>query len=460
MGENVYLKALREQYQTCKRSIDALQNRAAEEKRELNEDELRSVTGLKEKGEALFAQIEDLTEVELRNAKVAAMTGRLSAALDGLDQEPQDGDGGQDDGGDGDGTGFRSLGGARTRDRDPGIYVRGSQHSFIGDQFRSAKFGDRQAADRLIRHSNALKSSLELRDVLGGGGTTFGAGLVPPVWLAEQFAPILHRRLRVAGQVRQIPWPGTPFPWSIPISGTAATGTVVAEGVNPGETDPSYTVLTVTPKTISGFSEVSRQMLEASNPAVDAIIWGDLIGDFFDRAEQEFITALNAQSGVNTVTVSAGTTTTSDILAQRSGLLDAISAISDNSAGDATIFAGRNSRWTTYLKFQDTVGRPLIVAQQYQPQNAVGRGDLSQSFRSAVQGNIENLDAVTSPTIAASTGFVINGSEVLFSYSPPMQFRFEEPAGPALIRVGVWGYCSSVTGRRPKAITKITYSGS
>ena len=67
---------------------------------------------------------------------------------------------------------------------------------------------------------------------------------------------------------------------------------------------------------------------------------------------------------------------------------------------------------------------------------------------------------VTSPTVAASTGFILNSQEHLFSSSPPMQFSFEQPAGPALIRIGVWGYEAVTFGRRPKAVTKITYSGS
>jgi len=467
VSENVYLRNLREQYEALRKSIEGLQLRAAEAKRDLTNEELRSVVEMGEKAKLIHGQITDLTEIGLRDAQVAAMNAKMAAALTGQPTGGEgDGDGAGDgaDGGAGDGAGdggaqVRKLGGAKTQDRDPGLYVRGGQFSFIGDQYRSAQ-NDRAAADRLTRHSNALRDNVHLRDVLGAGATTFGLGLVPPVWLADLYAPILHRRLRLASQVRQVPWPGSPFTWSIPIAGTAATGTVVAEGINPAETDPSYTVLTVTPKAISGFSEVSRQMLDASNPAVDSIIWADLVGNFFDNCETEFITALTAQAGVNAVTVSAGTTTTTDLLNQRSGLLDAISAISDNNAGDADIFVGRNSRWTTYLKFQDANGRPVVLAQQYQPQNAIGRGDLTQAYASPVQGSLENVSVVTSPTVAASTGFVVNSQELLFTYSPPMQFSFEQPAGPALVRIGVFGYEASVTGRRPKAITKITYSGS
>lgn len=447
MSENVYLKSLRDQYDGLKKSIEGFQSRAAEAKRELTNEELRSVTEQGEKAKALFTQIEDLSEIELRNAKVAAMAAKVYGAIaDGSNKPDDEHDTSKGD----DGTRGVKLGGATTQDRDPGHYVRGGRHSFVGDQFRAAKMGDEQARERLTKHTNALRDNEHLRDVLGTGG---GAGLVPPVWLAEQFAPVLHRRLRVASVLRQVPWAG-PYPWSIPISGTAADGAVVAEGVNPTESDPTYTVLTVTPKTISGFSEVSRQMLEASNPAVDAVIWGDLLGDFYDDAETEVISALEAQASVNTVTIADGAV----LPGARNGILDAIAAVSDNAAGDADVFVGRTARWTAYLKLADTTNRPLILAQSYNPRNAIGEGGATQGFRSPIQGNLESLVVVTSPTAAANRGFVINSQELLFSASPPMQFRFEEPAGPALIRVGVWGYMAVATGRRPKAITKITYT--
>jgi HK97 family phage major capsid protein len=458
VSENIYLLSLREQYETLQKSIRGLEHRAAEAKRDLTNEEMRSVVEMGERSQVLFTQIEDLSAIEVRNAKVAAMADRVASATaktapDGDDQDGSDA--GQAD----DGTRSVKLGGAKTQERDPGFYTRGSQYSFIGDQYRSMKMGETAAAERLVKHSNALRDNVHLRDVLGAGATTFGAGLVPPVWLAEQFAPILHRRLRLASQLRQVPWAG-PFPWSIPVAGTVAKTSTVAEGVNTTETDPAYAIITVTPKAIMGYSEVSRQMLEASNPSVDAIIWGDLMGDFYDNAELEVITAMNAQTGVNTATVSAGVLTTTDIAAQRAGILDGIAAISDGAAGDPDIFVGRTARWTTYLKFQDTAGRPLILAQAYNPQNAIGDGSATGGFRTPIQGTLESLVVVTSPTVGASAGFILNSQEHLFSISPPMQFQFEQPAGPALVRVGVWGYEAVTFARRPKAVTKLAYSGS
>lgn len=454
MAENVYLKNLREQYDSLRKSIEGLQSRATEAKRDLTNEELRSVIEQGEKAKALYTQIEDLSEIELRNAKVAAMADRVNSAITsgpagqpGSDQPAASDDPATDV------VGFRALGGAKTQDRDPGFYTRSSSHSFLGDQYRAARLNDDGAKQRLAKHSGALRDNEHLRDVLGAGASTFGAGLVPPVWLAEEFAPILHRKLRVASQLRQVPWAG-PFPWTIPIAGTVALTSSIVEGVNSTETDPGYSTITVTPATIMGYSEVSRQMMEASNPAVDAIIWGDLIGDFLDRCETAVITALEAQTAVNLATVLDNTFAT----AMRNGVLDAIAAVSDNSGGDADVFVSKNSKWVGYLKLTDTTGRPLVLSQNYNPTNQIGSGNDNQGFRSPIQGSLESLTVVTSPTVGTMRGFVINSQELLYQNSPPMQFQFEQPAGPALIRVGVWGYMAVTAARRPKAITKIVYS--
>lgn len=454
MPENIYLRTRREEYAGLQKSIQGLQQRASEAKRDLTNEEKRSVAEMGAKGETIFNEIESLSQLELRDAKVASMAGQVAAAL--RSGRP----GGQPDGGDDDQVDDESddvangrqvrIGGAKTRDRDPGFYTRSSKHSFVGDQYRSAKLGDREAHNRLEKHSNALRDDEHLRSTLGTGG---GAGLVPPVWLAEQFAPILHRRLRLASVLRQVPWSG-PYPWSIPIAGTPDTTAVVAEGTNPTPVDPTYTILTVTPQTFSGYTEVSRQMLEAANPAIDAVIWGDLNGDFYDKVEIATVSAFEAQASVNATTIADGAVQP----AARNGLLDAITQVSDNSGGDADILAGRTARWTYFLKITDTTNRPLVTSQMYPSFNGIGKGDNTQGFRSPLQGNLEGLDFVTSPSIAANRVFVINSQEHLISISPPMQFSFEQPVGPALVRVGVWGYAAIVTGRRPKAISKVTYT--
>lgn len=453
VAENIYLTKLREKYTNLKKSIEGLQAQAADAGRELTNEEMRSVVGMSDEAEQLYTQIKQLSDVEVRDAQVAKMQEQVRSAIAGA--PAAGGNGGTGGTGAGAGAGEQTravnLGGAHTQDRDPGLYVLGGQYSFIGDQYRSERMGDREAAERLTRHSNALRDSEHMRAVLGTT-TGGGVGLVPPVWLAEQFAPILHRRLRVAALLRQVPWAG-PFPWTIPVASTAATTTNLAEGTNPSPTNPTYTTITVLPTTIDGYEEVSRQLLEASNPAVDSIIWGDLIGNFYDNAETNTITAIEAVSGLNLATV---TGTTVDVM--RGGVLDGIAAVEDNGGGDADLYFGRRARWHTYLKLADGNNRPLVVNQGYGAFNATGQGNATGGFRNTVVGELENLTVATSPTVNASRGYVVNSQELLFSISPPMQFSFEQPAGPALVRVGVWGYMACVANRRPKAITRVTYN--
>lgn len=458
VGENVYLRALREQYDALKKSIEGLQQRAAEAKRDLTNEELRSVIEQGEKAKTLYTQIEDLSDIELRNAKVAEMNAKVAAATTrSFAGEPGteggSGEGGGEGSGEGEGNGFVRVGGARTQDRDPGFYTRSSKYSFIGDQFRAVKMGDKEAIQRLTQHTNAMRDSVHLRDVLGTT-TGGGIGLVPPVWLADQYAGILHRRLRVAAQLRQVPWAG-PYPWTIPVASNPVVLSTLAEGgAGSIETDPTYTTITVLPSNITGYSEVSRQLLESANPAVDSIIWGDMLGAFYDMAETNTITAIEATAGINVVTVLFQSTAD-----MRGGILDGIAAVEDGNAGDGDLFFTRRARWHQYLRLADTTGRPLVVNQSaYGPNNALGMGTPIGGFRNPRVGELEGLDVVTSPTVHASRGYVVNSQELLFSISPPMQFSFEQPAGPQLIRIGVWGYMAAVPNRRPKAITRVHYS--
>src|SRR6476646_1852393 len=80
MSRNIYLDSVKEQYDALQKSIAGLQARAAEAKRDLTNEELRSVIEMGERSQVLFTQIEDLSEIEIRNAKVAAMNDRVAGS--------------------------------------------------------------------------------------------------------------------------------------------------------------------------------------------------------------------------------------------------------------------------------------------------------------------------------------------------------------------------------------------
>lgn len=467
MAENVYLRNRREEYEQLQKAIRGLQAQANEAQRDLTSEELRSITDMGERSASIYSEIELLTENELRTAQVESMADRLTQARKapgGSDNEEKRSDQG---GAGGNGTGdFERLGGARTKDRDPGIYRRYGQYSYVADHWR-AKQGDSAAAERLTKHTNANRDNEELRDITGTTGGQ-GVGLVPPVWLAQYYAEVLHRRLRVASRLRQVPFSG-PYPWTIPVAGTGAALTLNTSGdgtpgppgvaANPTETDPTYTTVTVLPRTLASMTDVTRQLLEASNPSVDSIVMTDLLGAFYDQAETEAVSAIENAASINSVTVADGAV----VAGSRKGILDAIGAIEDNGGGDADLIFMKRARWHRHLLFVDSGGRPLVVNQAYGPGNVQGLGDATSGFASGARtlGSLEGLDVVTTPSVqgtADGRAYVVNSQEILFSVSSPMQFNFEQPVGPGAVRIGVWGYMACVAARRPKAIARIVYT--
>jgi hypothetical protein len=131
--------------------MEGLQTRAANEGRDLTEDELRSVKDQSETAKNLATQIEDLTEVENRNRKVAEM----ATAAEPTEQN-------------------RALG-ITAQERDPGHYRKNGEHSFFGDLHRAKTLGDERAEGRLVEHNRALSTGSQ------------GVGIVPPKWMTDEF---------------------------------------------------------------------------------------------------------------------------------------------------------------------------------------------------------------------------------------------------------------------------------
>jgi hypothetical protein len=144
---NPYLTRKREQAKAIKDTIDGLQTRAAEENRDLTEEELRSIDEQSTTYKAMVAEIESLTDVETRSRKVS----ELAASLE---------DGGAEE---------RTTSNAEAKDRDPGHYrsaEKGGTRSFFGDLYR-AKMGDREADRFLVEHNQAMRAQSDRSSVTG-----------------------------------------------------------------------------------------------------------------------------------------------------------------------------------------------------------------------------------------------------------------------------------------------------
>lgn len=425
---NPYLVRLREQHDALRGSIEGLQTRAAEGNRDLSEEELRSVTEQATQLKTLTDQIEQLTDVETRSRKV----GELAASLDaGGDSQNLGGD--------------HNRSRTTTQPRDPGHYrsaAEGGQRSFFADHFRANAQNDQEALKRLEEHSRAVTQA------------TGGTGIVPPKWLTDEYMSLARQTRAVANAVRRIPLGRDPRPLVLPkqTAGTDANVlTQSAEGANTAGwgTDRFTTNTdTLTPVTKAAYQDVSRQLLDSSTPAVDALIFGDLRAAW-DAMVEGLVCAAILAGGTATGTTFANEAAFKANAAAIDAVIDAQTAVASDLRGPADLAIMNFRRFGNFRKLKDTANRPLMPVSRYGPQNAAGALD------NLLVGDIEGVDVIGTagiPTAYAETYAVLRRQAVYLAESDVLDFQYEQVAGPSAVRIGVWGYIGTLV-RNPNSVS-------
>jgi HK97 family phage major capsid protein len=438
-----YLEALQTKYDQLRGSVEGLQQRAVDEKRDLTDVELRSVKEQGEQMKMLAEQIADLADIETRSASVADAAAKIAAATGTSVDKPDDAKGGD--------TQTRSagtrLGTTSTKDRDPGHYLRSGSNSFFGDIYKSRVFQDELAGQRLREHSRALSTGDQ------------GVGVVPPKWLTEEFETLARQGRRLANAVRYIPLGDDPRPMSLPKQ-TAGTDDVVAEQAaesDPVDGEDAYDsdVAVVTPKPTAGKQVVSRQMVDMSNPAIDLLIYGDLMGVYNVKVEKKVGAAMIASAGtaVTTFATEAAFLGTLPAVPAHDAVVDTSIAVWEGRHEPADLIAMTVRRWGKFKKLKDADGRPLIPSNTAGPMNVIGVGEVQMA------GQLEELGVI--PTIGIGDGvtypestIVARGADTLLFESNILRFRFEEVAGPEDIVLGIWGYTAVHVKYAGKSVTR------
>lgn len=415
---NPYLLAQRTRYDQMRAAIEAIQARATTENRELTDTEQTSVREQGAQLATLATTITELTEIEERHGQVAELAARVAA---GDAQAPA---------ADGTPAGATRVGGAQTQDRDPGHYRRDGSYSFFGDLFAARSLQDETATRRLVEHNRALDMATE------------GPGVIPPVWMTSEFAELARQQRRVAAAVRNIPL-SSAAPISMPKQTASAA---VAEQT--AENDPtSFTdawdsgVDTVTPKATSGGQKVSRQMLDSGNPAVDALIYGDLIGEYNENVEAKVVAAMAASAGtaVATYATEAAWLTALDPAEATyigDAILDAAVAVRTGRKLPADVLVPAVARYGSLLKIKDSTGRPMVPPDSGGAMNVIGTGTVQ------VDGRVNGLGILATDGISGypENLLVARAADTILFESPTLRFRYEEPDGPETIRLGIWAY--------------------
>ncbi|OLL69843.1 Phage major capsid [Pseudonocardia sp. Ae168_Ps1] len=432
---NAYLKSLRDRYESLRTSIEGLQARAVEDDRALTEDELRSVQGQGEAAAALYTEIESLTEIEARNRKVAELAAAL-APTDAVEAAvaaraaPE-----------------IAVAGSRatTQDRDPGHYTRASAHSFFGDLNR-ARNGDSDASRRLEEHNRAMTT--------GGAG----AGVVAPRWLQDEYEALARQGRKLAGAVRNIDLGADPRPITLPrqLVGTdPVLAEQAAENEHPSEVDSWGTgVDTVVPKPTSGIQVVSRQMLDMGSPAVDQLIYGDMLAAYNLQIERKVGAAVIAAAGDPVVTYPDEAAFAGG--APADAVLDAAIAVRDQRKLPADIVAMGVVRYGRFLKLKDSTGRPLMPAAEAGRMNVVGVGavDVDGRLDSAGVGVVAT-DGINVTGTYPDDVVVLRAADTILFESAVQRFRYEEVAGPESVKLGIWAYSAVIVRQAGRSAKRV-----
>jgi HK97 family phage major capsid protein len=340
--------------------------------------------------------------------------------------------------------------------------------SFFTDAW-AAERGDMSARTRIERHSTEVVVEGEQR----AGSTGGFAGLVPPVYLVDEYALLARAGRPTANVVQHMALPADGMSIIIPRGTTGNSAAVQAtENSAVSNTDEVWANLTVPVVTIAGQNDVSRQSLERGI-GIDQIVFNDLYGAYNVALDQQVLygtgtggqmLGILATAGVGTATVFAAAVTSATFYTKLTGALNQVET-GRFLAPNVIIVHPR--RWNWLLGQVDSQGRPLVVPNLNGPFNALGVTAEPQDPANTVpSGFILGVPVITDANIPTTVGtaaedqVIVARKEDLYLWEngdgSPFQLRFEQTLGNQLtVKLVAYNYAAFTAGRYPAATALI-----
>jgi HK97 family phage major capsid protein len=435
---NRLLERLGSDYSQMVEQYESILNRCADEQRDPNEAEQGLIDGLRSNMEPLGERIMQLRAIDdQRMQTVTALTAppdlaALPPVVPGQTQTL-----------DSEGHPIVHVRSEAEVYRKPDASA-GERFSFFRDLYSSQQSGDVEARSRLDRHDLQMRAAAT---------SATGTGTIPPTWLFSEFAIIAHGARPVADTVRRIGiTDANPVTIGVQAPPGAAVTAQASENTAPNDGSFNANQLVTVPKTLTGKVDVSRQLLDGSNPAVDGLVFTDCMGSYNEQVENTLWAQMAAMTGAN-----LGYNGTFDASVAGAQIPDAVIIAATNvrtkrKAPPSVVFCSENM-WGNMMLEKDTQGRPIIVAGYAGPMNARGVGEAVTYGH--IAGQVAGLPVVPS-WAGADIMYVSKADDVILLESSTFNFRYEEVLGPESIRLGVWGYAAVVTDRYPLGWGKVT----
>jgi len=355
--------------------------------------------------------------------------------------------------------------------KEPRTYEKGAREnngefrSFFRDILR-AENGEAGAQGRLARHAREI--AVEHRDISTSSG---GVGLVPPQYLLDELAEFARAGRPFADALGPRPLPDVGMTFNVPRVTTGTGAAVQSEGGALQETNAVSDYLSFTVNTVAGMQDVSRQLLDRSDPATDVVIGQDLAADYAKQLDTQLLNqatnGITLLSGTNAVTYTDATPTAGELYAK---FADAIQLIHTLRFAAPDLIVMHPRRWAFFLGAVDTQNRPLVLPDAAGANNlfnAMATGTVS--VPQGLVGQIMGLPVVVDPNISITLGagtnqdtiVVTRRSDQLFYEvgAPSITIETGVLSGTGQVRIIAWGYFAFTFARYAKATSIIAGTG-
>ncbi len=324
---------------------------------------------------------------------------------------------------------------------EPPVYTfDGNGPSMVRDMWRARFDGDTEAAQRVSRFQTAFAAGdpTQVRLLTAAVETrALEPEFIPPGYKPELLKDAIDKGRPLFSRMNVTTLTdATPF--KIPVEGAFTGVAVHTEGTaHVAEGDQVISDLTITPVAVSGAWRVSRELVDATNPAIDAIGLRSMMRNYRDVSEGLVVAALEASDAAATASIN----TVAELRAQ-------IDAYWNTNFESPTALAASPSYVTTLLGDVDTTGRAMLPS--IGASNAVGTGKAGETGF-----NIDGVPIFKVWGVAATMAYLFNTQDVFLGESAVRTFRFEETEGPGIIKLALWAYVAAAV-TRPGTVVKVT----
>ena len=343
----------------------------------------------------------------------------------------------------------------------------GEYRSFFRDLFRSGE-GDVAAQTRIARHSREIAVDEQRAAISTSSG---GVGLVPPQYLLDDLAEFARASRPFADTIGGRPLPDAGMTFNVPRVTTGTLTAVQTEGsaIQDGSAVTDYLSFSV--NTVAGKQDISRQLLDRSDPATDTVLGQDLAADYAKQLDSQMLNqatnGITVLSGVNTVTYTDATPTAGELYAK---FADAIQQIWTNRFASPDVIVMHPRRWAFFLGAVDSQNRPLVLPDATaanQAFNAMGTGTVGNP--AGLVGILMGLPVVIDPNLSITLGAGTNEDLIIVTRRAD-HLLFEVGAPTVAVETGVlsanlqvriyaYGYFAFTFARYLKATSRIAGTG-